>query len=137
YSRSPGRPAKFPELKNDAFLKAARGEQTDFVPVWCMRQAGRYLPEFRETRAGQDFFETCQNPELCCKLTLQAMGMEVVMTPGKGPTFPQPLADPADLSRLRERVDVHRHLGYVFRAITLTRHRLEGRVPLIGFSGAP
>ncbi|CAN0128230.1 uroporphyrinogen decarboxylase [Lampetra fluviatilis] len=151
-------PAKFPELKNDAFLKAARGEQTDFVPVWCMRQAGRYLPEFRETRAGQDFFETCRNPELCCKLTLQpiqrfaldaaiifsdilvvpqAMGMEVVMTPGKGPTFPQPLADPAELSRLREHVDVQQHLGYVFRAITLTRHRLEGRVPLIGFSGAP
>lgn len=148
----------FPELKNDAFVKAARGEETDYVPVWCMRQAGRYLPEFRETRAGQDFFVTCRTPEICCELTLQplrrfpfdaaiifsdilvvpqALGMEVTMVPGKGPTFPEPLKEPEDLVKLCQSVDVNAELGYVFSAITLTRHKLEGKVPLIGFSGAP
>ncbi|XP_043942767.1 uroporphyrinogen decarboxylase [Protopterus annectens] len=152
------RPHTFPELKNDAFVKAARGEETDYVPVWCMRQAGRYLPEFRETRAGQDFFVTCRTPEICCELTLQplrrfpfdaaiifsdilvvpqALGMEVTMVPGKGPTFPEPLKEPEDLVKLCQSVDVNAELGYVFSAITLTRHKLEGKVPLIGFSGAP
>ncbi|KAI2516826.1 uroporphyrinogen decarboxylase, partial [Homo sapiens] len=55
----------------DTFLRAAWGEETDYTPVWCMRQAGRYLPEFRETRAAQDFFSTCRSPEACCELTLQ------------------------------------------------------------------
>ncbi|XP_072560511.1 uroporphyrinogen decarboxylase isoform X2 [Paramormyrops kingsleyae] len=152
------RPKDFPELKNDTFLRAAWGEETQHVPVWCMRQAGRYLPEFRETRAATDFFRTCRSPELCCELTLQplrrfpfdaaiifsdilvvpqAMGMEVQMVPGKGPTFPEPLKDPDDLQRLRSKVDVAAELGYVFKAITLTRHKIEGKVPLIGFSGAP
>uniref|UniRef100_A0A8D0KQP1 Uroporphyrinogen decarboxylase n=1 Tax=Strix occidentalis caurina TaxID=311401 RepID=A0A8D0KQP1_STROC len=63
----------FPKLKNDTFLRAARGEETEHTPVWCMRQAGRYLPEFRETRAGQDFFATCRSPKLCCELTLQPL----------------------------------------------------------------
>ncbi|XP_040144507.1 uroporphyrinogen decarboxylase isoform X5 [Ictidomys tridecemlineatus] len=63
----------FPELKNDTFLRAAWGEETDYTPVWCMRQAGRYLPEFRETRATQDFFSTCRSPEACCELTLQPL----------------------------------------------------------------
>lgn len=151
-------PKDFPELKNDAFLRAARGEDTPHVPVWCMRQAGRYLPEFREARAGKDFFETCRSPEACCELTLQplrrfpfdaaiifsdilvvpqALGMDVQMVPGKGPTFPEPLKEPEDLQLLRPGVDVGQELGYVFRAITLTRHRLEGKVPLIGFTGAP
>uniref|UniRef100_A0A8D0KQN5 Uroporphyrinogen decarboxylase n=1 Tax=Strix occidentalis caurina TaxID=311401 RepID=A0A8D0KQN5_STROC len=148
----------FPKLKNDTFLRAARGEETEHTPVWCMRQAGRYLPEFRETRAGQDFFATCRSPKLCCELTLQplrrfpldaaiifsdilvvpqALGMEVVMVPGKGPTFTEPLKEVEDLLKLRQKVDVTAELGYVFQAITLTRHSLEGRVPLIGFSGAP
>lgn len=148
----------FPALKNDTFLKAAWGEVTDYVPVWCMRQAGRYLPEFRETRATQDFFTTCRTPTICCELTLQplrrfpldaaiifsdilvipqALGMEVTMVPGKGPTFPEPLNEPADLQKLHENVDVTRELAYVFQAITLTRHKLKGEVPLIGFSGAP
>ncbi|XP_062843733.1 uroporphyrinogen decarboxylase [Trichomycterus rosablanca] len=151
-------PKDFPELKNATFLRAARGEEVDHVPVWCMRQAGRYLPEFRESRAGKDFFETCRSPEACCELTLQplrrfpfdaaiifsdilvvpqALGMEVQMVAGKGPTFPEPLKEPDDLQRLGAKVDVASELGYVFRAITLTRHKLEGRVPLIGFSGAP
>ncbi|XP_011934344.1 PREDICTED: uroporphyrinogen decarboxylase isoform X9 [Cercocebus atys] len=66
-------PQGFPELKNDTFLRAAWGEETDYTPVWCMRQAGRYLPEFRETRAAQDFFSTCRSPEACCELTLQPL----------------------------------------------------------------
>ncbi|XP_039632541.1 uroporphyrinogen decarboxylase [Polypterus senegalus] len=151
-------PKDFPELKNDTFLRAAKGQETQYVPVWCMRQAGRYLPEFRESRAGKDFFETCRTPSACCELTLQplrrfpldaaiifsdilvipqALGMEVLMVPAKGPTFPDPLKDPEDLNRLKVKVDVTAELGYVFQAITLTRHKLEGKVPLIGFSGAP
>ncbi|XP_051556314.1 uroporphyrinogen decarboxylase isoform X2 [Myxocyprinus asiaticus] len=66
-------PKDFPELKNDTFLRAARGEEVEHIPVWCMRQAGRYLPEFRESRAGKDFFETCRSPEACCELTLQPL----------------------------------------------------------------
>ncbi|NXU68459.1 DCUP decarboxylase, partial [Horornis vulcanius] len=151
-------PKGFPKLKNDTFLRAARGEETEHTPVWCMRQAGRYLPEFQETRASQDFFATCRSPKLCCELTLQplrrfpldaaiifsdilvvpqALGMEVVMVPGKGPTFTEPLKEVEDLLKLRQKVDVTAELGYVFQAITLTRHSLEGKVPLIGFSGAP
>ncbi|XP_064372195.1 uroporphyrinogen decarboxylase isoform X3 [Dromaius novaehollandiae] len=151
-------PKGFPKLKNDTFLRAARGEETEYTPVWCMRQAGRYLPEFRETRAAQDFFATCRSPKVCCELTLQplrrfpldaaiifsdilvvpqALGMDVVMAPGKGPTFPEPLKEVEDLLKLRQKVDVTAELGYVFQAITLTRHSLEGKVPLIGFSGAP
>ncbi|XP_044297866.1 uroporphyrinogen decarboxylase isoform X3 [Varanus komodoensis] len=130
-------PTGFPELKNDTFLRAAQGKETEYTPVWCMRQAGRYLPEFREKRAAQDFFATCRSPEMCCELTLQALGMEVVMVPGKGPTFPEPLKEVEDLLKLRQKVDVAAELSYVFQAITLTRHKLEGKVPLIGFSGAP
>uniref|UniRef100_A0A8D3CBM5 Uroporphyrinogen decarboxylase n=1 Tax=Scophthalmus maximus TaxID=52904 RepID=A0A8D3CBM5_SCOMX len=133
-----GGPKDFPQLLNDSFLRAARGgEETDHVPVWCMRQAGRYLPEFRESRAGKDFFDTCRSPETCCELTLQALGMDVQMVPGKGPTFPEPLKEPEDLQRLRSKVDVAKELGYVFKAITLTRHKIKGKVPLIGFTGAP
>ncbi|XP_020843233.1 uroporphyrinogen decarboxylase isoform X1 [Phascolarctos cinereus] len=154
----------FPKLQNDTFLRAAWGETTDYTPVWCMRQAGRYLKEFLATRAGQDFFVTCRSPETCCELTLQplrrfpldaaiifsdilvvpqvtlspqALGMQVTMVPGKGPTFSSPLRDKQDLDRLQAPVDVDKELGYVFQAITLTRHQLAGRVPLIGFSGAP
>lgn len=148
----------FPPLKNDTFLRAAWGKTTDYVPVWCMRQAGRYLPEFRETRASQDFFTACRTPSICCELTLQplrrfpldaaiifsdilvipqALGMEVTMVPGKGPTFPDPLTEPVDLAKLQENVDVTQELAYVFQAITMTRYELKGKVPLIGFSGAP
>ncbi|XP_074076438.1 uroporphyrinogen decarboxylase isoform X2 [Macrotis lagotis] len=151
-------PRAFPKLQNDTFLRAAWGEATDYTPVWCMRQAGRYLKEFLATRAGQDFFITCRSPETCCELTLQplrrfpfdaaiifsdilvvpqALGMQVTMVPSKGPTFLEPLREEQDLDRLQTHVDVDKELGYVFQAITLTRHQLEGRVPLIGFSGAP
>ena len=151
---------QFPVLKNDLILRAAQTNQSiERAPVWIMRQAGRYLPEFRAARLKNDFFTICRTPELACEVTLQpidrydglldasiifsdilvvpqAMGLEVQMVPGKGPHFPMPLNVPADLERLVA-VDVNSSLGYVFDAITLTRHKLEGRVPLFGFSGAP
>jgi len=148
----------FPPLKNDLLLRAARGEQTERAPVWVMRQAGRYLPEFREVRAKHGFFDVCRTPELATEVTLQpirryaglldaaiifsdilvvpqAMGMTVEMNPG--PHFPEPLNAPADVAKLRERVDVEQELGYVFAAITRARRELDGTVPLIGFCGAP
>ncbi|CAB0014672.1 unnamed protein product [Nesidiocoris tenuis] len=149
----------FPPLKNDRLLKAAVGEPVDKVPVWIMRQAGRYLPEFREFKTKHEFFEICQTPELACEITLQpirrypdldasiifsdilvipqALGMIVEMRPGVGPVLPSPLVRPSDLDKLKYPVDVSTSLKYVMDAITLTRMKLEGRVPLIGFSGAP
>ncbi|KAF6762822.1 uroporphyrinogen decarboxylase [Ephemerocybe angulata] len=133
---------QFPAMKNDLLLRAARGEKTEHAPVWVMRQAGRYLPEFREVRKSHEFFEVCRTPELAKEVTLQpirrysglldasiifsdilvvpqAMGMEVLMNPG--PEFPDPLATPEDISKLSK---------------TLTKG-LDGAVPLIGFCGAP
>lgn len=151
----------FPPLKNDLIIRAARGETTERAPVWVMRQAGRYLPEFRELRAKHDFFTICRTPELACEITLQpirrysglldaaiifsdilvvpqAMGLEVVMLPGEGPHFPQPITTPEQADEvLQRKVDVEKELGYVFKAITLTRTELKGEVPLIGFCGAP
>lgn len=139
----------FPALKNDRILRAARGEEVDRVPVWVMRQAGRYLPEFRELRSRYDFFTICRTPELACEVTLQpiqrydldasiifsdilvivqALGMIVEMQPSVGPVIPDPLKEPVDLDRLNRSVDVKQELGYVFEAITLTRHRLNGQV---------
>jgi len=148
----------FPKLSNDCILKAAFGEKTDFTPVWIMRQAGRYLPEFRKIREQHPFFEICETPELACEVTLlpirrfnldaaiifsdilvipQALGMTVEMT-SEGPKFPNPLKlDEPSISRLQSGVDVSQRLSYVYRAITITRHALEGKCPLIGFSGAP
>lgn len=147
----------FPELKNDLLLRAARGERTERTPVWMMRQAGRYLPEYRALRAEDAFFDVVRTPDLAAAVTLQpverfdvdaaiifsdilvipqAMGMEVDMVKGSGPQFRRPLRSAADLSLLEE-PDVDRALSYMFEALTLTRRRLEGRVPLIGFSGAP
>jgi len=150
-------PLVFPPLKNDRLLRAARGEEVDCVPVWVMRQAGRYLPEFREFRVEHDFFKICRTPELACEITLQpirrfdldaaiifcdilvvpqALGMKVEMKPGVGPVFDNPLVNPQHLERLVI-PDVKHELKYVFDAITLTRNKLEGKVPLIGFTGAP
>jgi len=150
-------PENFPALANDRLLRAARGEPVDRAPVWVMRQAGRYLPEFREMRVVNDFFTICQTPELACELTLQpirrfpldaaiifsdilvipqALGMKVELKPGVGPVFDQPLVTPADVENLVV-PDVKTTLKYVYDAITLTRHKLEGKVPLIGFTGAP
>ncbi|XP_076638325.1 uroporphyrinogen decarboxylase [Colletes latitarsis] len=147
----------FPPLKNELILKAARGELVERIPIWVMRQAGRYLPEFQEVRSKYDFFTVCQTPALACEVTLQpirrfdfdasiifsdilvipqAMGLTVEMVPGTGPVLPMPLRDPSDLDRLVP-VNVEKDLKYVGDAITLTRHKLEGKVPLIGFTGAP
>lgn len=144
--------------ENSLLLRAARGESTERVPVWVMRQAGRYLPEFREIRRNNDFFKICRTPELACEVTLQpverfdldaaiifsdilvipqALGMTVEMNPGTGPFFPQPLVSPSDMDTLDAKIDVEEKLGYVYEAIALTRKRLDGRVPLIGFCGAP
>jgi uroporphyrinogen decarboxylase len=147
----------FPPLENDLLLRTARGETTDRTPVWMMRQAGRYLPEYRAVREEHAFFDVVGTPELAADVTIQpvdrfpldaailfsdimvvpeAMGLTVEMVSGQGPTFPEPLATPDDLERLVT-PDVDAALGHVFEALTVTRHRLEGRVPLIGFAGAP
>lgn len=146
-------------LKNDLIIRAARGQKTERVPVWVMRQAGRYLPEFRKLREEHEFFECCRNPELASEITLQplrrygnlldaviifsdilvipqAMGMTVEMHPGKGPVFPEPLKTPKDMEHLK-RVNVSKDLDYVLEAIRITRNKLGGQVPLIGFCGAP
>ncbi len=147
----------FPALQNDLLLRAARREQTERTPVWMMRQAGRYLPEYRALRAEHAFFDVVQTPDLAAEVTLQpierfpldaaiifsdilvipqALGLEVQMVPGKGPHFPDPLDTPEEMRRLTE-PDLDKALGHVYEALTLTRRRLEGRVPLIGFCGAP
>ena len=147
----------FPALQNDLLLRAARQQPTERTPVWMMRQAGRYLPEYRALRKKHAFFEVVRTPELAAEVTLQpierfavdaaiifcdilvvpqVMGLEVKMVKGKGPHFPEPLHGPEDLARLRE-VEVKEAMDYVYEAITLTRRQLRGRVPLIGFCGAP
>lgn len=147
----------FPPLKNDNLLRAARGDVVDRIPVWVMRQAGRYLPEFQELRKQHDFFTVCRTPELACEVTMQplrrfdldasiifsdilvipqALGLTVEMHAGVGPVLPQPIKTPEDLKRLTLDGALSR-LTYVGDAITMMRHKLEGRVPLIGFTGAP
>lgn len=149
---------KFPPLKNDLLLKAARGEEVSRIPIWVMRQAGRYLPEFREVRLEHEFFKVCRTRELACEVTMQplrrfdldgsiifsdilvvpqALGMTVEMVKGKGPVLPEPLVTPDDLKRLNREADVKEELKYVYEAITLTRKTIDGKVPLIGFAGAP
>ena len=144
-------------LKNDLLLRALRGERTERTPVWMMRQAGRYLPDYLKLKEKYSFFERCQNPELASEITIQpveqvgvdaaiifsdilvvpqAMGMEVQMVENKGPLLPDPIKRLSDLDKLIV-PDVHQSLGYVFDALRLTKQRLNGRVPLIGFAGAP
>ncbi|RMZ87529.1 hypothetical protein DV736_g5248, partial [Chaetothyriales sp. CBS 134916] len=153
----------FPALQNDRLLRAARGEVVDRPPIWVMRQAGRYLPEYHRVKGDRDFFECCRTPEIASALTLQpveryeglidaaiifsdilvipqALGMDVQMVDKVGPRFPQPLRSPKDAQYgelLQREVDVGRELDYVYKAITLTRQKLAGRVPLYGFCGAP
>jgi len=146
------------ELANDQLLRALTRQPVDYTPVWIMRQAGRYLPEYREVRerAGS-FLALCSTPELACEVTLQplarfaldaailfsdiltvpaAMGMELVFTDGEGPRFPQPLRSAADIDRLGN-PDPETELRYVMDAVRLVRRELDGAVPLIGFSGSP
>lgn len=144
-------------MKNDLLLRTLNGERTERPPVWMMRQAGRYLPEYMELRAKYGFFERCQTPELACEITLQpidiigvdaailfsdilvvpqAMGMEVQLIENTGPVLPDPIKHEDDLKKLRV-PDVDETLGYVAEAIKLIKRELNDRVPLIGFAGAP
>ncbi len=144
-------------LKNDLLLKALRGEYVDRPPVWMMRQAGRYLPDYMKLKEKYSFFERCQKPELAAEITIQpveqvgvdaaiifsdilvvpqAMGMEVQMIEGKGPLLPEPIKQYSDIDKVHI-PDVDETLGYVFDALALTKKTLAGRVPLIGFAGAP
>lgn len=144
-------------LKNDLILRTLRGEATERTPVWMMRQAGRYLPEYMVLREKYGFFERCRTPELACEITLQpidivgvdaailfsdilvvpqAMGLEVQLIESKGPFLPEPIKQIADLKRV-EVPDVQDRLHYVFDAIRLIKKELNDRVPLIGFAGAP
>ena len=146
------------QLKNDRLIRALRRQDVDCTPVWIMRQAGRYLPEYRATRerAG-DFLTLCQTPELACEVTLQplerfdldaailfsdiltipdAMGLGLTLHEGEGPRFARPVRSVTEVAALGV-PDPERDLGYVMDAIRLIRHELAGRVPLIGFSGSP
>ena len=144
-------------LKNDLFLRALKGEALDRPPVWMMRQAGRYLPEYIALRNKYDFFTRVHTPELAAEITVQpidivgtdaailfsdilvvpqAMGLEVQLVESKGPWLPEPIHTEADFSRIRI-PDVNETLGYVMDAIKLTNQMLDNRVPLIGFAGAP
>jgi len=146
------------QLQNDRLLRALLREPVDRTPVWMMRQAGRYLPEYRATRqrAG-DFMTLCETPELACEVTLQplerfpldaailfsdiltvpdAMGLGLYFSEGEGPCFERPVRSAADVRRLGV-PDPQESLGYVMAAVRLIRRELGGRVPLIGFAGSP
>ena len=144
-------------LKNDLYLRALRGEEVSRPPVWMMRQAGRYLASYRELQAQYDFFTRCETPELVAEITClpideigpdaailfsdilvvpRAMGIGVEMVHGEGPVLDPVVASPADVDSLPE-VKAAEGLGYVMKGIRATLDRLENRVPLIGFSGAP
>ena len=144
-------------IKNDLFLRALKGETVDRPPVWMMRQAGRYLPEFMALKEKYDFFTRCQTPELASEITVQpirrygmdaailfsdilvipqAMNIEVQMKPNFGPYLPNPIRNAQDLEKVIV-PDVHDALGYVMDAITMTKEKLNEEVPLIGFAGSP
>ncbi|WP_291870566.1 uroporphyrinogen decarboxylase [Maribacter sp.] len=144
-------------LKNDLFLKALKGETVERPPVWMMRQAGRYLPEFIEIRKKYDFFTRCQTPELASEITIQpirrygmdaailfsdilvipqAMNIEVEMKPNFGPYLPNPIRNQKDLDSVII-PDIQDTLGYVMDAIKMTKEKLNDEVPLIGFAGSP
>jgi uroporphyrinogen decarboxylase len=137
------------------FLRACRRQPVERTPIWMMRQAGRYMPEYRAIRSKVSFLELCKTPDLACEVTLQpidafgfdaailfcdilipleAMGLELEFTPA--PILPNPVANKADVERLGI-PDPEATMGYVMDAVRLIRKSLEGRVPLIGFAGAP
>jgi uroporphyrinogen decarboxylase len=144
-------------MKNELFLKALKGETVARPPVWMMRQAGRYLPDFMKLKEKYDFFTRCQTPEMATEITLmpidqigvdaaiifsdilvvlQAMNIEVEMRDSIGPYLPKPIIDKASLDQVIL-PDVEEELGYVFEAVRMTKNELNERVPLIGFAGAP
>lgn len=146
------------ELKNDRFLRALMREPVDLTPVWMMRQAGRYLPEYRATRSqAGDFMSLCKNPELACEVTLQplrrfpldaailfsdiltipdAMGLGLYFETGEGPKFKKTIRTAADVDAIGP-LNVSADLDYVLNAVKVIRRELNGEVPLIGFSGSP
>ncbi|WP_370398124.1 uroporphyrinogen decarboxylase [Tenacibaculum dicentrarchi] len=144
-------------IKNDLFLRALKGETVDRPPVWMMRQAGRYLPEFQEIKKKYDFFTRCRTPELASEITVQpirrygmdaailfsdilvipqAMNIEVQMKPDFGPYLPNPIRDQKGLDTVVV-PDVNIELEYVMQAIKATKEKLNDEVPLIGFAGSP
>ncbi len=146
------------ELDNDLLLRALLREPVPRTPLWIMRQAGRYLPEYREVRAkAGDFMSLCRNPELACEVTMQplrrykldaailfsdiltvpdAMGLGLYFVTGEGPKFRNPVQT-ADAVKALRVPDVEAELGYVFDAVQTIRRELDGKVPLIGFAGSP
>jgi uroporphyrinogen decarboxylase len=144
-------------MLNDRFLRACRRQSVDRTPVWMMRQAGRYLPEYRAIRAKHDFLTMCKTPALATEVTIQpvdiigvdaaiifsdilvvpeAMGMDLSMVESRGPQFARPIRTTADIRALKL-PDPERDLRYVMDALASTKRALQGRVPLIGFSGSP
>lgn len=146
-----------PELENSRFMKAVRREQVDTTPLWIMRQAGRYLPEYMAVRSKVTFLELCQTPELAAEVTLtaqavlgvdaailfadllpilQPMGFDLEYQQGEGPFIHNPITSAGEVDRVKavENID---DLGYVFEAVTLIRKQLPADIPLIGFAGAP
>ena len=144
-------------IKNNLLLRALKGEVVERPPVWMMRQAGRYLPEFIEIRKKYDFFTRCQTPELASEITVQpirrygmdaailfsdilvipqAMNIEVLMKPDFGPFIPNPVRNANDLKEVIV-PDVNESLDYVFDAIKMTKEILNNDIPLIGFAGSP
>jgi uroporphyrinogen decarboxylase len=145
------------KLKNDLFLRACRKEKTERTPIWMMRQAGRFLPEYRAVREKADFLTMCKTPELAAEVTIQpvdiigvdaaiifsdilvipeAMGMTLEMREKEGPILRNPIRDYQSANYLKK-VKVNRDLKFVLDAIRLTKQELNNRVPLIGFSGSP
>lgn len=144
-------------IKNDLFLRALKGESVERPPVWMMRQAGRYLPDFMKLRDKYDFFTRCRTPELASEITVmpihqvgtdaailfsdilvvpQAMNIEVEMKPGVGPWLPNPIRTAKDVEQVII-PEVEDSLGYVMEAIKMTKQELNNEVPLIGFAGSP
>ena len=144
-------------LKNDLFLRALKGETVERPPVWMMRQAGRYLPEFRALRDKYDFFTRCKTPELASEITVQpirivkpdaailfsdilvvpqAMGIDVELKDNIGPIIPNPIRSMKDVEQVYI-PDINESLGYVMDAIDMTKDMLNNEVPLIGFAGSP
>lgn len=145
------------QIKNDLFIKACKREPIERTPIWVMRQAGRYLPEYRAVRDKYDFITMCKTPELAAEVTIQpidligvdaaiifsdilvipeAMGMKLEMIESKGPKLYNPIRNVDHVNSLKS-VDPYRELKYVLDAVSLTKKQLNGRVPLIGFAGAP
>ncbi len=143
--------------KNDLFLKALAGEKVNRPPVWMMRQAGRYLPDFMKLKAKYSFFDRVETPELATEITVmpihqvgvdaailfsdilvipQALEVEVQMIPGKGPYIPNPIRTMEQVQAIPD-IDVKDRLSYVYQAIDMTKDALANEVPLIGFAGSP